>query len=333
MSSHIWLPFQPAATVTNPSEVGPTSSSNEMPVYATVLISMMFVVLMVVMVITGLIICYSLGKKYNLKKLELEAAIQEAKCSVIETERQRLKEQNRQITSYKKRRDERRYQQRCLLLERNQLTMPDNNKDGNPSSTNCNVPPNNSFHSSPGIQLSKLSTLFPNNHTLSETTPNHSRGSIEESSMIYNNSACLTKEKAGPDYCSSKSAAPITALNPLSTIKSLPHHTLSTLLPLSKPPHTSSSSIAAINQLNNIYVTNGDKTPTQSTSLSNNQGACGWYDRHLARKKAMHTYVELYLGSKAPARGQTTPINKQQNEDEPTVADKTVAMVTTTASA
>lgn len=322
MISYQWLPLELTTTIVNtkPVDVIPTdlsSSGNEMPVYAIVLISIMLVALVVVMTITGLIICYSLSRKYDLKKLELEAAIQEAKCTVIEKERQRLKEQNRQITSYKKRRDERRYQQRCLLLERNQL--PDNNRDSvapvhERVKEENNEATNKPHPSSPGIQLSELSTLFPaNNHAHLVTT----KGSPSDT---YNNWRVSPRNPP----CSYKPVP----------VKRLPQHTLSALLRGSTPLNTSSL-VCTINNVDNNAggVSNVVTTQPPPPPTSVNNGC--WYDRHLARKKAMNTYVELYLGrSKTTDKNEgnhSPPSPGKHNEEESngaTAATKTAVMAT-----
>ena len=234
-----------------------------MPVYATVLISLMLLMLTVVCSVTGVIVWYGMRKRYTLRKLELEAAIQQ---SATATER---KEKNHKSTgvSYKKKHVGRHIPQNKssfhLLMRQGTEKHIKNTKL--PQLLDSRLSDSPSLLSDDSLSTDTLPTTpSPLSTVLTSETNN----------PLNNNDSLLNN-------------TPVATVKPLSirlkNVSFQPTQTIS-LSQFGKSLLTASDRKSFLP----ISIGKQDNTPKPVSNP-------GWYERHLARKQAMDAYVQLYL--------------------------------------
>lgn len=278
----------------------PASNKNGMSVYATVLISLMLVALAVVCSITGAIICYSLRKRFLLRKLQLEFTNQQKKnnggrVSVHQQQlQQRVIAPPTRTISYKKRHISRHFPQnkhsfRLLMRQKQQLAGSNNINTtqrlqiiNNENASQCSSS-TTALSSGAPIPLAtagsgtKTASNIPSPLLHSSTAIEHSP-SLDKASSISIESS-LNNENAL-----------VTTVKPLSIIR----------LPNSFQPTRTVSFRKSVSSDSNV-----DKN---TPNLVSNPG---WYERHLSRKKAMDKYTQLYC---------TSSNNTKATDDNPSPA-------------
>ncbi len=223
----------------------------------------MLLMLTVICSITGVVICYGIRKKYTLRKLELESIIQK---SVPVTERK-----DKHQVSYKKKHVGRHIPQDKssfhLLMKQGTEKHTKNTKQVKPLSTETRQ----SVISSPSLSISSSST-----DTLPTT---HSRPSSSNNNIIFQ-----TNGNTIFNGSSLANSTPIATVRPLSIqLKTIPFQPSTTITQIGK---------SLLTERDLSFLSKRDSgAPAKPVSNP------GWYERHLSRKKAMDSYVKLYLAN------------------------------------
>ena len=281
-----------ASLLATPSDDA-TLTQDTMPAYATVLISIMLGAFTITCSITGLVFCYSVKKRYKIKKFELEMA---AKRVVAEAERERERTIRHQTTkSYKKKHVGRHYPHTKSSF---QLLMRPGSDIHSPSTTRDEIEINVSSEadrlegrrlecpeideastvSSESLKQSSKSFSLPTLFFSSTSSPSV-KNNEPLSADLANNTPPISSKRGGERG----SETPVATVRPISVRPLQPTRTLS-ISPFTRKTDLSLKPfLETVNNKNN-----GDNTIKPVTNPD-------WYERHLAREKAMAAYSQIYL--------------------------------------